>query len=395
MVPDMIFTSESVTAGHPDKLCDQISDAAIDAFLRQDPAARAIVECAIASGVIFLAARFAAAADVDLTSLARKVVAEAGYLDGRFDARRCSILTSFSEFPADGRAAATTSDDDAAIERVVAQDQANVFGYACRETPELMPAPISFAHRVARALDETRRAEGLDALSPDAKTQVSVRYRDGVPERIHAISIDAVVAPARRRELEEKLRVLALRALADCAPRPDAATEVHLFLDPRESFEVEGPARHAGLTGRKNGIDTYGEYARQSGAALSGKDPSRIDRIGAYAARHAAKNIVGAGLAERCEVHLGYTIGQARPLGVAVETFGTGAVSDAELARRLRERLDFRPAAVARRFALRTRPARAGDDGFYRRLALYGHVGRADLDLPWEATDVVRDLAAA
>jgi S-adenosylmethionine synthetase len=394
MVPDMIFTSESVTAGHPDKLCDQISDAAIDAFLRQDPAARAIVECAIASGVIFLAARYAAEADVDLPSLARKVAAEAGYLDGRFDARRCSILTSFSEFPANGRSLPPTLDDDAAIESVVAQDQANVFGYACRETPELMPAPISFAHRVARALDELRRAEGPNALSPDAKTQVSVRYRDGAPERIHAISIDAVVASERRRELEEKLREMASRALADCSPRPDAATEVHLFLDPRESFEVEGPARHAGLTGRKNGIDTYGEYARQSGAALSGKDPSRIDRIGAYAARHAAKNIVAAGLAERCEVHLGYTIGQARPLSVAVETFGTSEVSDAELARRLQARLDFRPAAVARRFALRTRPARAGDEGFYRRLALYGHVGRADLDLAWEATDVAQDLAA-
>jgi S-adenosylmethionine synthetase len=392
MVPDMIFTSESVTAGHPDKLCDQISDAAIDAFLRADAAALAIVECAIASGVIFLAARFAAEADVDLPSLARKVAAEAGYVDGRFDARRCSILTSFTELPANHRVFAPETEDDAQIEAVVAQDQANVFGYACRETPELMPAPISFAHRVARALDEGRR--DANWLSPDAKTQVSVQYRGGAPARVHTITIAAVVSPEQRRaELEERLRELTLRAFDGCPLAPDAATELNLILDPRGRFDVEGPARHAGLTGRKNGIDTYGEYARHSGAALSGKDPSRIDRIGAYAARHAAKNIVAAGLAERCEVHLGYAIGRARPLSVAVETLGTGVLPDAELARLIEQRLDFRPAAVERRFALRQRPALAGPDGFYRRLALYGHFGRADLELPWEATDVAAALA--
>jgi len=394
MVPDMIFTSESVTAGHPDKLCDQISDAAIDAFLGQDAAARAIVECAIASGVIFLAARFAAEADVDLPTLARKVVAEAGYVEGRFDARRCSILSSFTELPADLRAPPSDRDEDSEIESIVAQDQANVFGYACRETPELMPAPISFAHRVARALDEERRGVDAGWLSPDAKTQVSVQYRGGEPARVHTISIAAVVSPEQRRaELEERLRLIAIRAFDESPLRPDAATEFNLILNPRAPFDVEGPARHAGLTGRKNGIDTYGEYARHSGAALSGKDPSRVDRIGAYAARHAAKNIVAARLAERCEVHLGYAIGRARPLSVAVETFGTGAMSDPELARLIEERLDFRPAAVERRFTLRTLPSQAGPAGFYRRLALYGHVGRADLDLPWEATDVAETLA--
>ena len=280
--------------------------------------------------------------------------------------------------------------DDAEIDRRVAHEQVNVFGYACRETPELMPMPISLAHRLARAIDDARRG-GMPWLSPDAKTQVSILYRDSRPVRIHGISLTAAVDSATpEADAVERLRTLAFDALAGCALTPDAKTEIHV--NAGGTYEIGGPMHHAGLTGRKNGIDTYGEVARQSGSALSGKDPSRIDRTGAYAARHAAKNVVAAGLAERCEVHLAYAIGQARPISLSVETFGTGRAGDERIATRLAELLDFRPSAIAQRFALRTRPAAAGKRGFYRPLAAYGHFGRTDLDLPWETTDFAEAL---
>ncbi len=390
MASAMIFTSESVTPGHPDKLCDQISDAAIDAFLRADTGARAVVECAIATGIVFLAARFASEAPVDLPSIARKVIADAGYVDNGFDARSCSILTSFVELRGPMRDPPALLHDDAAIEAAVAQDQANVFGYACRDTTELMPLPISLAHRLARSLDDARR-NGAPGLSPDGKTQVSIEYRGDRPARIHTISLTTAVTPdADAQGLDDGLRSLVLASLREDALAPDAATKIHINLG--ATTESGGPARHAGLTGRKNGIDTYGEIARQSGAALSGKDPSRIDRIGAYAARHAAKNVVAAGLADRCEVHIAYAIGRARPLSLSVETYGTGRVDDGEIAARLERVLDLRPLAIADRFALRTRPVAAPDTGFYRPLAVYGHFGRADLELPWERLDLVEVL---
>jgi S-adenosylmethionine synthetase len=390
MASAMIFTSESVTPGHPDKLCDQISDAAIDAFLRADSGARAVVECAVATGIVFLAARFVSQAPVDLPSIARKVIAEAGYVENGFDARSCSILTSFVELPEQMRDPPSLPHDEAAIEASSAQDQANVFGFACRDTPELMPLPISLAHRLARCLDNARR-EGAPGLSPDGKTQVSIEYRDDRPARIHTISLTAAVTPeADARQLEDELRSLALASFHDDGLKPDAATKIHVNLG--ATYESGGPARHAGLTGRKNGIDTYGEIARQSGAALSGKDPSRIDRIGAYAARHAAKNVVTAGLADRCEVHIAYAIGRARPLSLSVETFGTASVDEGEIAARLERNLDLRPLAIANRYALRTRPATAPETGFFRPLAVYGHFGRADLDLPWERLDLLDAL---
>jgi S-adenosylmethionine synthetase len=390
MAAQMIFTSESVTIGHPDKLCDQISDAAIDALLRQDAGARAVVECAVATGVVFLAARFAADAVVDLPSLARTVIADAGYVGAQFNARNCSILTSIAQAPTDSREPLLAALDDAIIERRVAHEQANVFGYACRETPELMPLPISLAHRLARAIDRARR-EGMHWLSPDAKTQVTIEYRDARPVRIHSISVAAALdLDLTGVDIEDRLRQLAFATLGEGVLVPDARTDVHVITG--EQYDIGGPARHAGLTGRKNGIDTYGEIARQSGAALSGKDPSRIDRTGAYAARHAAKNVVAAGLAERCEVHLAYAIGQARPLSLSVQTFGTGRLPDETIAKRLSAVLDFRPLAISHRFGLRTRPAEAGERGFYRPLAAYGHFGRTDLDLPWEATEVADAL---
>jgi S-adenosylmethionine synthetase len=390
MAVEMIFTSESVTAGHPDKLCDQISDAAVDAFLRQDSGARIVAECAVATGVVFIAARFAADAVIDLPSLARDVIREAGYLDAQFDARKCSILTSLTELPRDMREPPLAMADSEWIDSHPAQDQANVFGYACRETRDLMPLPIALAHRLARALDDLRRS-GTHWLAPDGKTQVSVEYRDNRPVRIHTISLTAAVDPeTSTSELDETLRGLITSAMTDNDLKPDDKTVIRI--NAGVPYEIGGPARHAGLTGRKNGVDTYGEIARQSGAALSGKDPSRIDRIGAYAARHAAKNVVAAGLAERCEVHLAYAIGQAAPLSISVQTFGTGLIGDGELAKRLARALDFRPAAIAQRFALRTRPSEAGERGFYQPLAIYGHFGRADLDLPWEAIDAVDRL---
>lgn len=388
MAHEMIFTSESVTAGHPDKLCDQISDAAVDAFLRGDPGARIVIECAVATGVVFLAARFSAVAVVDLATLARAVIENVGYVGGQFDAKQCSILTSLNELPRTMREPPT--DGDAAADFFPAQDQANAFGYACRETPQFMPLPIMLAHKLARALDELRRTE-INWLAPDGKTQVSVEYGDDRPRRIHTISLNTGVTEGGRADLSgEHLNALIANVFTDEEFKPDSDTNIHIHAG--APYEGGGPARHAGLTGRKNGVDTYGEIARQSGAALSGKDPSRIDRIGAYAARHAAKNVVAAGLAERCEVHLAYEIGQARPLSVSVETFGTGTVSDETIAQRLEHHLDFRPPVIARRFALRTRPARSGDRGFYQPLATYGHFGRAELDLPWEALDAVEAL---
>jgi S-adenosylmethionine synthetase len=390
MTRETIFTSESVTTGHPDKLCDQISDAAIDAYLRHNSRAHAIVECAIATGVVFLAARFSAGSVVDLPSLARNVITDVGYVGTDFDARKCSILTSFSELPADTGRSWSEDPDDEELDRFEAHEQANVFGYACNDTPELMPLPISLAHELARSLDHARRTE-MPWLAPDAKTQVAVIYAGSRPVRLHSISLTASVSIGIA-DAADRLRHVASATLASCNRAPFDTTSIHLNLD--RHYDSAGPARHAGLTGRKNGIDTYGEIARQSGAALSGKDPSRIDRIGAYAARHAAKNIIAAGLADRCEVHVAYMIGQSRPLSVAVNTFNTGRIPEDDIAVRLNDVIDLRPAAIERRFALRTESARRGERGFYRPLSVYGHFGRKDLDLPWETTDLAGALRA-
>jgi S-adenosylmethionine synthetase len=384
---ETIFTSESVTPGHPDKLCDQISDAVVDAVLQQDEDARIVVECAIATGVLFLAARFTAQANVDMPSLARGMIADVGYVGDSFDARTCSILTSFTPLDAALRHEGTSDGSEPA------QEQANAFGFACRETPALMPLPISLAHKLARELDAAR-GRGLDWLGPDGKTQVGVQYRDGKPVSINSLTITAATAdrPLRKSMIEEAMRELVVkRAFKDEPLKPDAACAIHV--NPGGPYLVGGPSKHSGLTGRKNGIDTYGEYARQSGAALSGKDPSRIDRTGAYAARHAAKNIVAAKLAERCEVHLAYAIGSTHPISISVDTFNTGRIPDDEIAERLKRVADFRPGAIEKRFRLRERAAAAGLEGFFRPLAVYGQVGRTDLDLPWEATDLASTLA--
>lgn len=390
MKQDFIFISESVTEGHPDKLCDQISDAVIDQFLHDDPYSRAVVECAVSTGIVFIAARYRSGAIVDIPHIARRVISQVGYDQKDFNAKTSSIMTSLNEMsngpaPADER---TLSED--AIEAVTAKNQANVFGYACNQTVAYMPLPIWLAHKLARRLSAVRLTRELPYLRPDAKTQVGVEFRNRRPARIHSITLLAAHAPTgtpKPDQLREELRAHVIKPVFFDEPiQPDENTRV--FVNPEGPFNVGGPSVHSGLTGRKNAIDTYGEYSRHSGAALSGKDPLRVDRIGAYAARYAAKNIVAAGLADECEVHLSYTIGLSRPVSVEVETFGTGKRPDSEIAAALTAHFDFRPAGIVRQFNLRHLPALT-KGGFYRKLAAYGHVGRMDIGLPWELTDKV------
>jgi S-adenosylmethionine synthetase len=382
-----IFTSSSVTGGHPDKLCDRISDAVVDAYLTADPGAAVIAESAVASGILFLAVRATGGRSVDITRTARRVIREAGYIGGDFDAERCTITTSFAgnaEAPPDGE---TISDD------IVSQQQVTVFGYATAETANVMPAPIALAHRLARALNDARQSGRLPELAPDGQAQVSVAYQDGRPVRLHAVTIQTAV------KADSNIGLDALRdgVIAEVIARelegeplgPDGETRI--LVNPTGLVIGGGPGLHAGLTGRKTAIDTYGEIARHGGAALSGKDPGRVDRTGAYAARYAAKNAVSAGLAERCEVTLSYDIGLAAPISFQVESFGTGKVPDAEIAERLAAAIDFRPGAIMRHFGLARLPAKR-DGRFYEDLAVYGHMGRDDLDAPWEVCDLKERL---
>lgn len=396
MKQDFMFTSESVTEGHPDKLCDQISDAVVDRFLQQDPQARVVAECAVATGILFIAVRFDARAAVDIPGVARQVIQQVGYEQPAFNARTCSIMTSINELDA-GRGGRVDEREmsEEEVERVPARHQATVFGYACTQSAALMPLPIWLAHQLARQLAAVRRDKRLAYLGPDGKTQVGVEFRERKPHRIHSITLIAsrngapLPPPA---SLRDDLLELVIRPVFSSEPiQPDEHTQI--CINPEEPFSSGGPAVHAGLTGRKNAIDTYGEYARHSGAALSGKDPTRIDRVGAYAARYAAKNVVAAGLAEECEVLLSYSIGRARPVSVQVDTFGTGRLPDEAIGARVQAAFDFRPAGIIRQFNLRELPAlRQG--GFYRKLAAYGQMGRMDLDLPWEATDRASMLEA-
>ena len=396
MKEDFIFTSESVTAGHPDKLCDGISDAIVDRFMQQDPFSKIVVESVVATGILFLAARFASKATVDLPGVARQVVHDAGYEDEGFNPKTCSVMTSLNELPREERSERDEREmDDDEIERLAVDNQATVFGFACGQTPALMPLPIWLAHKLARQLAAVRERGDLAYLAPDGKTQVSVEYRHRRARRIHGLTLIAASKggrPVKRKQLHDDLMEHVVKPVFRDEPvGPDHATRI--FINPFGPVLIGGPAMHAGLTGRKTGVDTYGEYARQSGSALSGKDPSRIDRVGAYMARYAAKNVVCAGLASECEVQLSYSIGLARPVSTQVETFGTGRIPDREIAARIARAIDFRLAGIIRRFDLRFLPSRS-EQGFYRRLAAYGHVGRLDLDAPWERTDKVDALQA-
>ena len=394
MKADFMFTSESVTEGHPDKLCDQISDAIVDHILQRDPCSRVIAECAVSTAIVFIAARFSTNASIDFANIARQVINQVGYVEHSFNGKTCSILTSLKELPAeesDSFDERRMSDEE--IERIPVRNQVTVFGYACDQTPALMPLPIWLAHRLARRLTSVRLQKLLPYLSPDGKTQVGVEYKDRRPYRIHSITLiasqgrpSAAGGPDLKR-LEQDLREMVLHpVLQEEEIKADDRTRI--FINPDGPFIIGGPSVHSGLTGRKNAIDTYGEYSRHSGAALSGKDPMRIDRVGAYIARYAAKNVVAAGLARECEVQLSYSIGLSRPVSIQVETFGTGKLPDARIAQLLENHIDFRIAGIMRQFNLRYLPSLI-KGGFYKRLAAYGHVGRMDIGLPWEVTDKI------
>ncbi|MEO5337642.1 MAG: methionine adenosyltransferase [Magnetospirillum sp. WYHS-4] len=389
MRKDFLFTSESVTEGHPDKLCDQISDSIVDEFLREDPFSRVVAECAVSTGLVFIAARFASRAQIDIPSVARRVIGHVGYDEGEFDAKSCSIMTTLNEMPDEAyKALDERAFSEEEIDRFPAQNLVTVFGYACRQTPGMIPLPIWLSHKLARRLATVRLTGKLPYLEPDGTTQVGVEYKHRQPDRIHSMTLVAALDPQDFPDpatLERDLwRHVIEPVFADEEVKPDADT--HIFVNPGGTFLGGGPARHSGLTGRKTASDLYGGFCRQGGAALSGKDPVRVDRVGAYAARYAAKNIVAAGLADECEIQLSYALGQSRPFSVHVETFGTKKVPHKKIEERVNDAFDFRPAAIIRQFGLRHLP-QASKRGFYGRLAAYGHVGRLDLGLPWELVD--------
>ena len=395
MSDDFIFTSESVTTGHPDKLCDQVSDAIVDRFLVQDPDSSIVAECAISSGVLFISTHYASRGRLDIPDVARAVIRNVGYSRDVFDADACTVLTSFMDHSStDYRPFELESMTDGEIGQITAKHQVTVFGYACDQTDALLPLPIWLAHRLAETLDSPAVREQLPYLLPDGKTQVGIEFRNGRPSRIHSITLVAsqtdagVVKPDRLRS--ELIDLVVDPVLQTERIKTDGKTGI--FVNPEGPVIGGGPVAHSGLTGRKTGIDTYGEYARHSGAALSGKDPLRIDRVGAYAARYAAKNIVACGRAKECEVQLSYTIGAAGPVSVRVRTFGSGGDrDDSKLAERLSEAIDFRLGGIVRDLGLRQLP-REHEGSFYQKLAVYGHMGRLNLDVPWERTDKAEAL---
>lgn len=394
MTQDFLFTSESVTDGHPDKLCDQIADAIVDRFLQKDCLSRVSAECAVAGEVLFISSRFKSRGTVDIPEVARQVIEQAGYDRDDFNSKHCTVITSFTEQGEEQRSPVDEKDlDDDGLEEITAKDNANVFGFACTHTPVMLPLTLWLAHKLARQLSLVRRNDGLSYLVPDGKAQVGVEFRKRQPFRIHSVTLVAgQYAPdvPTLRDFRNDLYKLVIEPVFSDEPiRPDKNT--HIFINPEGALFTGGPSLHSGLTGRKNAIDTYGEYSRHSGAALSGKDPTRVDRVGAYAARYAAKNVVAAGLAKECEVQLSYSIGLARPVSIQVETFGTGEIPDEQIATRLTSNFEFRPAGIVRQFGLRHLPEKF-KEGFYRRLAAYGHVGRSDMNLPWELTDNLSSL---
>ncbi|OUM92094.1 methionine adenosyltransferase [Caldibacillus debilis] len=382
-----LFTSESVTEGHPDKICDQISDAILDAIIAEDPDARVAVETSITTGLVFVAGEISTSSYVDIPKIVRDTVREIGYTRAKFgfDADTCGIITSIDEQSPDiamgvDRAleAREGKMTDEEIEAVGAGDQGLMFGFACNETEELMPLPISLAHRLSRRLSVVRKTGILPYLRPDGKTQVTVEYDgEGKPVRIDTIVISAQHHPeVSQEQIKRDLMEHVVRAVV---PEQMLDGETKYFINPTGRFVIGGPQGDAGLTGRKIIVDTYGGYARHGGGAFSGKDPTKVDRSGAYAARYVAKNIVASGLADKCEVQLAYAIGVARPVSISVDTFGTGKVSEEVLEELVRRNFDLRPAGIIRMLDLR-RP-------IYKQTAAYGHFGRTDLDLPWERVD--------
>ncbi len=388
-----IFTSESVTIGHPDKLCDQVSDAIVDKFLKGDPSSSIVAECALSSGVMFISAHYASQAKFDIQGVARNTIRQVGYSPREFNADDCTIMTSFQNHTAtDYRPLDLDELDNTQIDRITAKNPVTLFGYACDQTKVLMPLPLWLAHRLADLLDSPKVRKKLPYLLPDGKAQVAIEFVDGKPERIHSISLVTSQSDAAAVDLNQLHGDMIEHVIEPALKKEGFGVDdkTNIFVNPEGLQIGGGPAVHSGLTGRKTGIDTYGEYARHSGAALSGKDPMRIDRVGAYAARYAAKNLVAAGLARECEVQLSYTVGAARPISLHVRTFGTGTVDDSELAARLDKAIDFRLGAIVRDLRLQKLPSEI--EGIYSKLAVYGQMGREDLKVPWEKTDKVKAL---
>ncbi len=373
------FTSESVTGGHPDKICDQISDAVLDAILEQDKNGRVACECCCTTGVVMIMGEISTSCYVDIPKIARQVICDIGYdsPEKGFDGNTCAVLTTIDE---------QSPDIALGVDRQGAGDQGMMFGFACDETPELMPMPISLAHKLAAKLTQVRKDGTLPYLRPDGKSQVTVEYdENNKPVRIDAVVISSqhsadIDIETLRRDIEEKV-------IRSTIPADMLDDNTKIFINPTGRFVTGGPQGDSGLTGRKIIVDTYGGYSRHGGGAFSGKDPTKVDRSAAYAARYMAKNIVAAGLAKKCEVEIAYAIGVEEPVSVFVDTFGTGIIPDSEIAAAANKVFDLRPAAIIEALDLR-RP-------IYRQIAALGHVGRTDIDLTWEHTDKVDELKAA
>ena len=408
---NFLFTSESVTEGHPDKICDQISDAILDEFLTKDNKSRVAAETTVTTGMALVCGEITSDCYVDIPAVVRQTIKNIGYVGengGGFDYKTCAVLTSIDEQSTDiaggvNKALETRNDNadtsSAETEDIGAGDQGIMFGYACNETPELMPLPISLAHKLSYRLSRVRKKGIVDYLRPDGKSQVTVEYVDGKPARIHTVLIstqhDPVIGTiSDNAKVQEIIRNDIKQHVVDYVfknerIKPDEKTII--LVNPSGRFVIGGPQGDAGVTGRKIIVDTYGGYSRHGGGAFSGKDPTKVDRSAAYAARYVAKNIVKAGLAEKCEIELAYAIGVAEPISVLVDTFGTGKISDEDLAELVNNNFDLRPVGIINKFDLRNLPAKNGGK-FYQKLAAYGHMGRTDIEVPWEETGKAESL---